>query len=139
MACPYFEPVAKLEDRVWSRPPRFPLGGAYTGVCHAPRSESWRPDAETARELCNVGYARGRCGYFPADAPADAVRFSAAGYTDGVLPVQFILERDYFPVEHGLLEYSAASGSFREPHRGGLLPRQALGFVENHLRGRETA
>ena len=46
-------------------------------------------------ELCNFGYARGRCASFPADAPADAVRFDGNRY---------ILERNYQPLEFGRLD-----------------------------------
>jgi hypothetical protein len=139
MACPYFEPVAKLEDGAWSVPPRLPLGGSYSGVCHAPCPETRNSDAEISRELCNTGYARGRCRCFPFDAPADAIRFSVLGEADGVLSVQYILEKEYFPLEYGVLEYAAASGGFRESIAGGPMLRQALLFVENHLRARVTA
>lgn len=98
--------------------------------------EDWRPEPETSRELCNVGYARGRCPRFPSDAPADAVRFSAASNANDVLAIQFILEREYFPVDHGLLEYSVSTGAFRDSRADGLLLKQARGFAENHLRSR---
>jgi hypothetical protein len=48
-----------------------------------------------------MGYARGRCEHFPADAPADAVRFSPLGYARPDCGTIYILEKDHAPIEHG--------------------------------------
>jgi hypothetical protein len=75
------------------------------------------------RDLCNCGYARGRCTYFPEDGDADAVRFAAA--TPGII---FILEKDHAPL---------AFGEFREPEHGVAIAAQARAFLEC-LSGEET-
>jgi len=60
------------------------------------------------REVCNCGYARGRCGHFPDDERVDAVRFSL-GTGDRLI---YILEKDHAPIEHG--EINGAT-DLREP------------------------
>jgi hypothetical protein len=63
----------------------------------APGFTSHEPEETEQREICNTGYARGRCDRFPTDAEADAVRFSSN--RDGTLV--YILEKDHAPVRHG--------------------------------------
>ena len=65
----------------------------------APGFASHEPEEQEQREICNTGYARGRCAKFPANAEADAVRFSAD--RDGV--VVYILEKDHAPLRHGVV------------------------------------
>jgi len=78
------------------------------------------------REICNVGYARGRCSHFPAGAEADAVRFSAV--RDGKdLRVIYILEKDCSPLRHGLIIYS--EGKFTGDLLKGTLLEQVKAFV----------
>jgi hypothetical protein len=83
--------------------PRLPLGDFYEGVCRAREGEVWGPPEEVVREACSWGYSRGRCDRFPADAPADAVRFSRCGEK-----LIYILERAGAPVEHGEIVDQAA-------------------------------
>ncbi len=99
MACPYFYPRERLGENGWPDAPRLPLVEFWSGECRA--GEGGTPEADVLRECCNVGYARGRCGRFPQDAQADAVRFSAAPSGDGILRLRYVLERDHFPVRHG--------------------------------------
>jgi hypothetical protein len=105
MACPFFEPRTKLGDGPLDPPPRLPLGQAWSGVCVAPGFTSQEPEETELREICNTGYARGRCGRFPSNAEADAVRFSAD--RDGTLV--YILEKDHAPVRHGRVSDLLAS------------------------------
>ena len=122
MACPYFKPSRRLDAGGWDPAPRLPLGNAWAGECTA--GSTWEPPEGVQRETCNCGYARGRCGHFPDDAGADAVRFSMAGER-----LIYILEKDHAPVEHG--ECSDAT-ELREP-----LASQARAFRESY--GRATA
>lgn len=109
MACPFFEPTAPLDG---SEPARAPLGGVFTGYCHAEGDSSAAPPhAGSLREICNFGYGRGRCPRFPAGAAFDAVRFSSDGQR-----VLCILERDHIPVEFspaGLCSDPVLSAQFR--------------------------
>lgn len=127
MSCPFFEPRDLLDpvpwNELWTHRPRVPLGEAYSGVCRARPGEPIAPSEEQQRELCNHGYARGRCERFPADCAADAVRFSVI--SEEPLRLVYILEKDHTPVEHGELDISAADG---------LLASQARAFAESYAR-----
>ena len=119
MSCPFFKPLLRLDAGGWDPSPRLPLGDAWGGVCVS--GCDWAPPEATQREVCNIGYARGRCDRFPAERVADAVRFSAAG--DRLV---YILEKDHAPVEHG--EIDSATDP-REP-----LASQARAFAESWRR-----
>jgi|SRR5579862_8970322 len=125
-------PVDRLDQDLWILPPRLPLSDAFRGMCHA-RSEPFEPPERSQRELCNCGYARGRCEHFPADTVADAIRFSILHEQDGVVRLVYIVEHDYAPAEHGTIEYSIAesrlSGQVSE-----VLAAQARAFLASYVR-----
>jgi hypothetical protein len=134
MACPYFYPVERFQDREWPTPPRLPLGDPYHGMCCVNPTRETRPDLETLRQYCNLGYARGNCPRFPKDAAADAVRFMVAGDEDEALKLQYVLEKNHAALEHGPLEYSLGEGRFLVSHANELLRRQAQAYLESYLR-----
>jgi hypothetical protein len=82
-------------------------------------------------ESCNVGYARRRCSHFPDSSPADAIRFAVSGDSPGLIRIQYVVEKDHSPVEHGVLEYAA--GRFLDSACPDAVQRQARAFVEAHL------
>ena len=96
MACPWFNPAREADFAARPRPARAPLGTVFDGMCEADPKAPFRPSDDVLYEACNFGYGRGRCPSFPADTPADAVRFTAVG--DRRL---WILERDHAPLCHG--------------------------------------
>ena len=120
MACPFFKPLRRLDGGGWDPQPRLPLVDAWGGVCTA--AYDWTPPEATQREVCNCGYARGRCDRFPgagvADGAADAVRFSLRNER-----LIYILEKDHVPIEHGEIDYLSDS---REP-----LASQSRAFMES--------
>jgi hypothetical protein len=116
MACPFFKPVQRLSAGGWDPAPRLPLLEAWGGVCTA--AFDWTPPEAVQREVCNCGYARGRCDRFPVGQAADAVRFSVLGER-----LIYVLERDHAPVEHGEIDPITDS---REP-----LATQARAFLES--------
>ena len=126
-------PSRHLETSGWVRPPRFPLGGLFGGACHAHPDEVVEPPETQQRELCNCGYARGRCDRFPGDGSADAVRFSVTDETEGRVAVLYVLEKDHAPVEHGTLEYSIDDASLMQSRLGDILAQQARTFIESYL------
>ena len=77
MACPYFMPVARLENGNWPHPGRLPLGCGWAGHCTAPGHEQAVPSQDVLESFCNLGYARS-CGWAPAEGTGDAVRFAVA-------------------------------------------------------------
>jgi hypothetical protein len=93
-----------------------PLGEAYSGVCRA----GGEPSEDQQFELCNHGYARGRCESFPNSSPADAVRFSIT--CDEPLRLVYILEKNHAPLEFG--EFA--------PNQ--ILAAQARAFLSSHAR-----
>ncbi|MDX2149660.1 MAG: hypothetical protein SFV54_02920 [Bryobacteraceae bacterium] len=93
MACPYFDPLNRASERPGYR---LPLGSLWLGACCSPLADAAPRSADHQREVCNVGYARGRCTSFPEDAESDAVRF--AQRPEGVV---FILEKGHAPVSWG--------------------------------------
>jgi len=102
-----------------------PLGDAYRGSCCSDPSQPFVPQEEIQRDLCNFGYARGRCDRFRGEVPggkADAVRFSIADER-----LIWVRERDHSPVEHGVLELEQAP-------EDAILAAQARAFVASHRR-----
>jgi hypothetical protein len=137
MACPYFYPVARLDNREWTVAPRWPLGDAYRGECRA-GEEPFQPDEKLERETCNVGYGRGCCGNFPDESDADAARFHITGDSGAALSVQYIFEKGWWPLRHGVMEYSSATKSFTDAPPDLILGRQASAFAESYLRRRDS-
>lgn len=134
MACPYFYPVEPFQDREWPTPPRLPLGDPFHGMCLVNPTREARPEMDTLRHYCNLGYARGKCARFPEVAGPDAVRFMVAGDRDGIVKLQYVVEKDHAPFEHGPLEYSLAEQRFLVTHSNELLRRQAQAYVESYVR-----
>jgi len=125
VACPFFVPVKRLDRDVWLHAPRLPLGDAYRGSCHA-GFEPVEPSESSQDELCNCGYARGRCDRFPMES-ADAVRFSILSDHPGNLRLIYVLEKNHTPVVHGVIEDVEA-----ESNLGGVLLAQARAFVDSY-------
>jgi len=136
LPCPYFLPVRRLDLDAWIRSPRLPLGDPYAGACHAHPADIVEPPEPRQRELCNCGYARGRCDRFPGDSAADAVRFSITGDDTNQIRLVYIVEKDHAPAEHGALAYTVAEQTLDGPHTSELLAHQARAFLESYLRRR---
>ena len=136
MACPFFLPSRRLRNDGWVRPPRFPLGDAFSGTCHARPIEIIEPPDELQRELCNCGYARGRCDRFPGGNAADAVRFSITDDTSTRVSLVYVVEKDHTPAEHGALEYAVADARLKGPVLSEILAEQARAFLDSYLRRR---
>src|SRR6185295_3704525 len=139
MACPFFFPTRRLEIAGWVRPPRFPLGDLFGGACHACPAEIVEPTEARQRELCNCGYARGRCDRFPGDSAADAVRFSVTDDTAARVSLVYVVEKDHAPAEHGTLEYFVEDARLDGPRISDVLEQQARAFLESYLRRRVRA
>jgi hypothetical protein len=132
--CPFFVPEQRLEPGPWTNPPRLPLGDAYSGFCRARPGEFHAPPESHQREVCNCGYARGRCDRFPAGDAADAVRFSITAGQAGKLRLVYILEKDHAPTSHGAIEFFNRQDLVLDPCADELPVSQARAFVESYLR-----
>ncbi|MBK9170728.1 MAG: hypothetical protein IPM24_25150 [Bryobacterales bacterium] len=104
MACPHFRPQTRLPHPTGTAPA--PLGDLYAGGCLA---SGRTPDEATTRELCNYGYARGRCPSFQADSPADAIRFSVRDHHGGVILGAWAVEAAHRPHAWGAFRYDEGS------------------------------
>jgi hypothetical protein len=133
MACPYFYPIARFETSSWAVPPRLPLGDPYTGECRA-ENTAFLPDETRVRQICNLGYGRGRCDHFPDRAGADAVRFHVASDAGELIRIQYVFERECWPHGHGVFECHATTGKLSSGPDGEILRKQAEAFVESYLR-----
>ena len=109
--------------------PRTPLGELWSGLCCASGNH-----AEVSHDACNSGYARSRCSHFPAESPHDAIRFHVAGEQGDLIRLQYIYEREWWPGEHGGLEYSRARREIASPGAGELLRCQAAAFAASWIR-----
>jgi hypothetical protein len=129
MACPWFLPRQPIPKTGTGPSPRTPLGELWSGICRAPGQRD-----EAASDACNTGYARSRCPHFPADTPNDAVRFNVA-YEDGdLIRLQYIYEKQWWPAEHGSLDYSRSSHAIAAATGSDLLREQAAAFAASWVR-----
>ena len=123
MACPYFFPEQPLEG---PRPSRAPLGDIFSGTCAV---TGVVPERSILVEICNYGYARGRCECYPAGSLCDALRFSARDSDPASVEVTYIREKDWTPVEFGRLKYSRLTGVLSPTPGDDALARQSLAFA----------
>jgi hypothetical protein len=138
VACPFFLPVTRLDQNGWIHAPRLPLGDPYRGVCQACPEEPFEPP-ESANDLCNCGYARGRCDRFPPGSEADAVRFSITSLEVDLVRLTYVLERGHAPVEHGTLKYAIRESRLVDTPARPILEMQAKAFLESHFDRRARA
>jgi hypothetical protein len=142
LACPYFMPVARLENGSWPHPARLPLGCGWSGHCTAPGHEGEIPRQNVLEAFCNLGYASS-CGWAPAERVWDAVRFAViapdAGRGDGAehaLRLRYVCERDHRPREHGELRFDLRGSTWVQGHEDARVQKMAECFVEAYLKRR---
>jgi hypothetical protein len=73
------------------------------------------------------------------DAHADAVRFHVAEDAGERIRIQYIFEKDCWPGEHGVLEYSVGERKFAGNDDEAILQIQAGVFLESYLRRRDES
>jgi hypothetical protein len=103
--CPFFMPSARVEPDEWIHAPRLTLIDEYRGTCHV--AEPFEPEASAQRDVCNCGYASGRCDRFPSGSP-DAVRFSVIAEDGPALRIVYVFETDHLPSRHAVAEPEVA-------------------------------
>lgn len=147
LACPYFMPVAKLENGNWPHPARLPLGGGWGGHCTAPGHEDAIPSQDILQAFCNLGYASS-CGWAPAERPRDAVRFAVASPAKGsqefdpistehaparVLRLTVVYEQNNRPAGQGELEFDLSTTTWLRRHEDARIQKMAECFLESYL------
>jgi hypothetical protein len=151
LACPYFMPLARLENGRWPHPARLPLGCGWAGHCTAPGHENDLPSEDVLESFCNLGYARG-CAWAPPKPTSDAVRFavsrapsdkrrgSAAPRGDqaapptSILGLTYVCELDHRPAGRGELEFDLARGTWLGRHGDARVQKMAECFLDTYLR-----
>lgn len=91
-------------------------------------------EAEEAelKEFCNIGYANS-CAHLPTDRKADAVRFAVARDGSSTLSLDWVMEREHLPVEHGTLEYDASAQRWSVAHEDPCVQRMAECYIETYI------
>jgi hypothetical protein len=150
LACPYFMPVAKLENGNWPHPPRLPLGCGWSGHCTAPGHEQAVPSQDVLETFCNLGYASS-CDWAPAERRCDAVRFAVAAPAKSsresnpvrgenapsrILRLSYVYEQGNRPAGQGELEFDLATTSWLRRHEDVRIQKMAECFLEAYLRKR---
>jgi hypothetical protein len=107
LACPFFVPLAIVNDGSWPHPSRLPLGAGWTGNCRASGQELAASDVHV-REFCNLGYATA-CPHLPPRPDWDAVRFCVANGNGNQVTLRYVCELAHAPVEHGKLTFDLTS------------------------------
>jgi hypothetical protein len=144
MACPYFMPVAKLENGNWPHPARLPLGVGWSGHCTAPGHEGETPAQDVLEAFCNIGYPTS-CSWSPAERRWDAVRFAVSAPPSRsraqhsadaarVLVLGYVCERNHRPVEHGNLEFELSQATWLRRHGDMRIQKMAECFLESYLK-----
>jgi hypothetical protein len=137
MPCPYFQPVQACATPATGL---LPLGDFWTGHCRAVADRTFEPGQAAQYRLCNLGYARGSCEFFPAGEGPDAVRFTISRDDgQGLIGIAWVMERDHLPFSHGSLDYSSESGEFLASPAVDGLGRQALAYVRTYQRRKAEA
>jgi hypothetical protein len=145
LACPFFMPVARLENGSWPHPARLPLGGGWCGRCTAPGHDGELPPQHVLEAFCNLGYASS-CSWSPRERRWDAVRFAVSAPRESasheardvdaarVLLLRYVCERDHRPVDHGDLEFDLAQGVWVRRHADARIQKMAECFLESYLK-----
>jgi len=149
LACPYFMPVAKLENGSWPHPARLPLGCGWTGHCTAPSHEQAVPSQDVLEAFCNLGYASG-CTWAPPERDCDAVRFAIASPVRSsrelnadaessparILRLAYVYEQRNLPAGRGELEFDLSSMTWSRRHDDARIQKMAECFLETYLNRR---
>ena len=130
MACPYFVPLAILNDGSWPHPSRLPLGAGWTGNCRASGQEVAAPVAHI-REFCNLGYAAG-CPCLPERRDWDAIRFSVACAGHDQITICFVCELDHAPIEHGKLTFDLVKEGWLDMHADARIATLAASYLHTY-------
>jgi hypothetical protein len=155
MACPFFMPVAKLEDGAWPHAGRLPLGCGWSGHCTAPGHEGEEPSREVVEQFCNLGYAES-CGRLPRERAWDAVRFAvsverqvASGsrhpesgigeiIPNRIIQVEYVRELQHRPKDHGKLEFDGRTMRCLRRHADDRVQQMAECFLETYMAKRKS-
>jgi hypothetical protein len=129
-------PTERADDIAFQHPARLPLGSSWRGTCLAPGNQQ---TALTCIELesCNLGYAKS-CPRLPTERACDAIRFAVATESRESISLQFVLEKAYLPISHGVLAYDRLSKSWSSSHADFSVQKKAECFLQSYLDRKPT-
>jgi hypothetical protein len=136
LACPFFVPLAIVNDGSWAHPSRLPLGAGWTGNCLASGQEI-AASGTHVREFCNLGYATA-CPHLPPRRDWDAIRFSVACGGREQVTICFVCELDHAPIEHGKLTFDLVNDAWLTPSADSRVLRLATCYLQTY-RARQNA
>ena len=136
MACPFFMPMERADDIAFPHPARLPLGSSWRGTCLAPDHEQ-ATLSSVELESCNLGYAKS-CPRLPTERACDAIRFAVVNESRESISLQFVLEKAYLPIFHGMLAYDQLSGKWTSPHPDQGIQKKAECFLQSYLDRKPT-
>jgi hypothetical protein len=131
LACPFFMPTERAGDIAFPHPARLPLGSSWRGICSVAGHEQSVLDHKEL-EVCNLGYAKS-CYRLPKERACDAVRFVVVSDSGNVISLQFVLETDYLPAAHGVLEYDQRLRTWNSSHADNRIQKMAECFLQSYL------
>jgi hypothetical protein len=131
MSCPYFIPTEILAGAQWPHRARLPLGDGWTGHCCA-TADSLSPTEDEVRDFCNLGYALhyvSKCTRCPESRDWDAVRVGVIAEDGPTVRLDYVCERDFAPIEHGVLSYDRAAAQWISSHVDARVQRKAEAYL----------
>jgi hypothetical protein len=131
MSCPYFIPTEILAGAQWPHRARLPLGDGWAGHCCASESPVAASHDEL-RDFCNLGYALQydrKCTRCPESRDWDAIRVGVVGEDGAIVRLDYVCERDFAPIEHGVLTYDRAVSSWTSTHADARVQLKAEAYL----------
>src|SRR5579872_6541218 len=120
-------PTEKADDIAFPHPARLPLGASWRGTCLAPSHEQ-ATLSSVELESCNLGYAKS-CARLPKERACDAVRFAVVNESRESISLQFVLEKAYLPISHGVLAYDRLSSNWTSINSDHSIQKKADCFL----------
>jgi hypothetical protein len=131
LACPFFMPTERADDIAFPHPARLPLGASWRGSCLAPNHDQTTLSSSEL-ESCNLGYAKS-CPRLPEDRACDAVRFAVVNESQDSVFLQYVLEKAYLPISHGMLAYDRHAKYWPSSHADLSVQKKAECFLQSYL------
>ena len=116
MSCPYFIPTEILSGAQWPHRARLPLGDGFAGHCCATQVT---PTDDELRDFCNLGYSlhyERKCPHCPESRDWDAIRVGVIGEEGSAVRLDYVCERDFAPIEHGILTFDRSVSQWTSTH-----------------------
>jgi hypothetical protein len=129
VSCPYFIPTEVLAGSQWPHRARLPLGDGFIGHCCAAQAT---PTDDELRDFCNLGYSlhyERKCPHCPESRDWDAIRVGVIGEDGSSVRLDYVCERDFAPIEHGVLTFDRAVSQWTSTHTDARVQSKADAYL----------